>query len=189
MPSTPAAALRNIIMTATYAQRCCIQHLWAHGRRGFTDVLKSLGLNAKKLPSNPPPKARRALHALQRIRTLYAIERRIGDASPEERRRVRQAESVPVLDALRAWLDDTLARVPPSSPLGKAMGYLDHQWPALVRYCDDGRYGIDTNAVENSIRPFCLGRRNWLFADTVAGARASARLYSLVNVERPVMVS
>ena len=154
---------------------------WAHGRRGFTDVLKSLGLNAKRLPSNPPPKARRALHALQRIRTLYAIERRIRDASPEERRRVRQAESVPVLDALRDWLDDTLGKVPPSSPLGKAMGYLDNQWPGLVRYCDDGRYGIDTNPVENSIRPFCLGRRNWLFADTVAGARASARLYSLVQ--------
>ena len=154
---------------------------WAHSRRGFTDVLKSLGLNAKKLPSNPPAKARRALHALQRIRTLYAIERRIRDESPQERHRVRQAESVPVLDALRAWLDDTLEQVPPSSPLGKAMGYLDNQWPALVRYCDDGRYGIDTNFVENAIRPFCLGRRNWLFADTVAGAQASARLYSLVQ--------
>ena len=120
---------------------------------------------------------------------FYAIERRIRDASPEQRRRVRHAESVPVLDALRAWLDDTLAKVPPSSPLGKAMGYLDNQWEALVRYCDDGRYGIDTNPVENSIRPFCLGRRNWLFADSVAGAQASARLYSLAYIERPVMES
>ena len=144
-------------------------------------MLKSLGLNPKKLPSNPSAKARRALHALQRIRTLYAIEQRIRDASPEQRRRVRQAESVPVLDALRAWLDDTLEKIPPSSPLGKAMSYLDHQWPALVRYCDDGRYGIDTNPAENSIRPFCLGRRSWLFTDSVAGTRASARLYSLVQ--------
>ena len=110
-------------------RECDLVHLaWAHGRRGFTDVLKSLGLNAKKLPSNPPAKARRALHVLQRIRTFYAIERRIRDASPEVRRRVRQAESVPVLDALRAWLDDTLEQVPPSSPLGKAMGYLDNHW-------------------------------------------------------------
>ena len=154
---------------------------WGHGRRGFTDVLKSLGLNPKRLPSNPPAKARRALYALGRIRTLYAIERRIRDASPEQRHRVRQAESVPVLDALRAWLDDTLGKVPPSSALGKAMGYLDNQWPALVGYCDDARYGIDTNLIENAIRPFCLGRRSWLFADTVAGARASARLYSLVQ--------
>jgi len=75
---------------------------WSHARRGFTDVLKSLGLNPKRLPSNPPAKARRALDALRRIRTLYAIERRIRDAAPEQRRRVRQAENVPVLDALRA---------------------------------------------------------------------------------------
>ena len=71
-----------------------------------------------------------------------------------------------------------LGQGPALEPLGKAMGYLDNQWAGLVRYCDDGRCGIDTNAVENSIRPFCLGRRSWLFADTVAGARASARLYS-----------
>ena len=147
---------------------------WAHARRGFTDVLKSLGVNPKKLPADPPAKARRALHALQRIRTIYVIERRIRDESPDERRRTRQAESVPVLDALRAWLDDTLAKVPSSSALGKAMSYLHNQWEALVRFCDDGRYGIDTNPIENAIRPFVVGRRNWLFPDTVAGANASA---------------
>ena len=154
---------------------------WSHARRGFIDVLKSLGVNPKKLPSTPPTKARRALYAVQQIRTLYAIERRIRDESPEERHRVRQAESIPVLGVLRAWLDDTLVKVPPSSPLGKAMSYLDNQWAALVRFCDDGRYGIDTNSVENAIRPFTVGRRNWLFADTMAGAEASARLYSLIQ--------
>ena len=61
------------------------------------------------------------------------------------------------------------------------MSYLDNQWLALVRYCGDGRYGIATNPVENAIRPFCLGRRSWLFADSVAGVKASARLYSLVQ--------
>ena len=154
---------------------------WAHARRGFVEVLKSLGLNPKKLPANPPAKARRALYALQHIRTLYAIERRIRDQTPHERRAARQTESVPVLNKLRAWLDDTRDKVLPSGKLGKALGYLHNQWEALVRYCDDGRYGIDTNPVENSIRPFCLGRRSWLFADSVAGARASARLYSLVQ--------
>ena len=154
---------------------------WAHARRGCVDVLKSLGLNAKKLPANPPAKARRALYALQQIRTLYAIERRIRDKPPDYRHLARQAESVPVLDKLRAWLDDTIDKVPPSTPLGKAMGYLHNQWKGLVRFCDDGRYGIDTNPVENAIRPFCVGRRNWLFADTVAGANASARLYSLIE--------
>ena len=99
---------------------------WSHGRRGFTDVLKSLGLNPKKLPSNPPAKARRALHALQRIRTLYAIERRIRDASPEQRHRVRQAESVPVLNKLRAWLDD---RCGPCSSQWSALSLRATAWP------------------------------------------------------------
>ena len=144
-------------------------------------MLKSLGLNPNKLPANPPAKARRALEALHHIRTLYAIERRIRDQSPHERHAARAAESVPVLDKLRAWLDDTIEKVPPSMALGKAMGYLHNQWEALVRFCDDGRYGIDTNPVENAIRPFCLGRRNWLFCDTVAGAHASARLYTLIE--------
>ena len=100
---------------------------------------------------------------------------------PNYRHLARQTESVPVLDKLRAWLDDTIETIPPSTPLGKAMGYLHNQWKGLVRFCDDGRYGIDTNPVENAIRPFCVGRRNWLFADTVAGANASARLYSLIE--------
>ena len=144
-------------------------------------MLKSLGLNPKKLPANPPAKARRALYALQQIRTLYAIESRIRDKPPDYRHLARQTESVPVLDKLRAWLDDTIETIPASTPLGKAMGYLNNQWEGLVRFCDDGRYGIDTNPVENAIRPFCVGRRNWLFADTVAGAHASARLYSLIE--------
>ena len=130
---------------------------WVHARRGFVDVLKSLWLNAKKLPANPPAKARRALYALQQIRTLYAIERRIRDKPPDYRHLARQTESVPVLDKLRAWLDDTIDKVPPYTPLGKAMGYLRNQWEGLVRFCDDGRYAIDTNPVENAIRPFASG--------------------------------
>ena len=86
-----------------------------------------------------------------------------------------------MLNKLRAWLDDTRDKILPSGKLGKAMGYLHNQWEASVRFCDDGRYGIDTNPVENAIRPFCVGRRNWLFCDTVAGAHASARLYSLIE--------
>ena len=89
-----------------------------------------------------------------------------------------------MLNALRTWLDDTLPKGLPSGPLGKAMRSLDNQWDALVRFCDDGRYGIDTNPVENAIRPFCVGRRNWLFADTVAGANASARLCSLIETAK-----
>ena len=117
--------------------------------------------------------AQRTLEALHPIRALYAIERRIRDQPPDERHRVRQAESVPVLDALRAELDETLDTGLPSSPVGKAIEDVHKQYSALVRFRDDGRYGIDTHPIENAIRPLCIGRRNWLFCDTVAGAHAS----------------
>ena len=85
-------------------------------------MLNSLGLNPKTLPANPPAKARRALDAPQHIRTLYAIERRLRDTPPHQRRAVRQAHSVPVLNTLRAWLDHTHAKTLPSGKLGTAMG-------------------------------------------------------------------
>lgn len=157
---------------------------FAHARRKFVEVLKSLGLNPKKLPANPPPKARRALKALSLIKALYAIERRIKDEPPDERYELRQRESVPVLDELRRWTNKTLPRVLPKSALGKALRYLDHHWDGLNRYCEDGRYRIDTNPIENAIRPFCIGRRNWLFSDSVAGAKSSANLYSLIETAR-----
>ncbi len=159
-------------------------YCWTHARRGLVDVLKSLGLNPKKLPAKPPPKARRALKAIGFIKTLYAIERRIRDKPPDERYRIRQHESLPVLNALRTWLDETRPKILPRSTLGEALAYLDNHWDGLIRYCEDGRYGIDTNPVENAIRPFCLGRRAWLFSDTVAGAKSSANLYSLIQTAK-----
>jgi len=157
---------------------------WAHARRRFIDVLKSLKLNPKKLPAKPPPKARRALKAIGFIKTLYAIEHRIREHPPDERYRVRQTESLPVLNALRAWLDETRPKILPASALGEALAYLDKHWDGLARYCENGRYGIDTNPVENAIRPFCVGRKNWLFSDTVAGANSSANLYSLIQTAK-----
>jgi transposase len=157
---------------------------WAHARRRFVDVLKSLKLNPKKLPAKPPPKARRALKALAFIKTLYTIERRTRDQPPDERHRIRQQESLPVLNALRTWLDETRPKILPGSALGEALAYLDNHWSGLERYCDDGRYAMDTNPVENAIRPFCVGRKNWLFSDTVAGAKCSANLYSLITTAK-----
>jgi hypothetical protein len=84
------------------------------------------------------------------------------------------------LKALRTWLDETRPKILPDSALGEALTYLHNHWAGLVRYCDDGRYAMDTNLVENIIRPFCVGRRGWLFCDTVAGAKSSANLYSLI---------
>jgi transposase len=75
-------------------------------------------------------------------------------------------------------------RVSPDSLTGKAIGYLDKQWPKLERVLDDEKIPLDTNAVERAIRPFVIGRRNWMFADTPGGAAASARLYSLVETAK-----
>ncbi len=101
------------------------------------------------------------------------------DATAEERWRVRQERSLPVLGDLRSWLDASLGAVVPQSLTGQALGYLDSQWPKLARVFDYGHVPLDTNLVENAIRPFAIGRKNWLFADTVRGAEASANLYSL----------
>ena len=81
-------------------------------------------------------------------------------------------------------LDGSLDSVPPQSLTGKALAYLDHQWDRLIRYTDDGRLRIDNNLVENSIRPFVVGRKAWLFSDTVRGAQSSANLYSLVETAK-----
>ena len=102
----------------------------------------------------------------------------------EERLRVRQEQSLPVVATLRTWLDGALRTVVPQSLTGKALRYLDGQWPKLVRVFDTGHVPLDTNAVENAIRPFAVGRKNWMFADTVRGAEASANLYSLIETAK-----
>jgi hypothetical protein len=86
-----------------------------------------------------------------------------------------------VLGQIQALVLAHLHSVMPGSSLGKALHYLSAQWPKLSRYVQDSRYPIDNNPCENSIRPFVVGRRNWLFSDTVAGANASANLYSLLQ--------
>uniref|UniRef100_UPI001B8BD4AB IS66 family transposase n=1 Tax=Collimonas antrihumi TaxID=1940615 RepID=UPI001B8BD4AB len=94
--------------------------------------------------------------------------------------RLRQEHSRPVLDAFYAWLVKNQAEVLPKSLIGKAIGYALGQWKYLIRYVDDGRAAVDNNVIERDIRPFVIGRRGWLFCDTVAGARASAIVYSLM---------
>jgi transposase len=154
---------------------------WAHARRKFDEALR--GQRSKK-HSKPTPKQSKARQALSQIQALYVIERSLKEASPEERHRERQARSRPVIEKLRVWLDASKDTVPPQSLTGKAMAYLDRQWPKLVRVLDDGRLPLDTNLVENAIRPFVVGRKAWLFADTMAGARASANLYSLIETAK-----
>jgi hypothetical protein len=138
---------------------------WAHARRKFTHALKGAGTSRKK-GAKRRTKHSQAEAGLRFIQKLYGIERSVQDATPEERQRVRQTESLPVVAALREWLDRALQAVVPQSLTGKAVTYLDTQWPKLVRVFDHGFVPLDTNLVENAVRPFALGRKNWLFAET-----------------------
>jgi transposase len=164
-------------------QRPGIVHVgcFAHARRKFDEALKGMRGAERKATSR---KESVALQGLGLLQNLYAIERAGKDATPEERGGLRQDRSRPVMDALRRWLDDALPRVAPQTLTGKALSYLDHQWPKLVRVFDDGRLPLDTNLVENAIRPFVVGRKNWLFADTARGAHASANLYSVIETAK-----
>jgi transposase len=149
----------------------------AHARRKFFEAIQAL------------PKAERksftaAHEGVQRIDALYAIERDTKSTTDAERQAVRQEKSLPLLKSLHAWASDLKSPTLGSGKLGDALQYLLNQWPKLIRYVDDGRVAIDTNLAENAIRPFALGRRNWLFADTVNGAKASASLYTLVQTCR-----
>jgi transposase len=152
---------------------------WAHARRRFHDAVKAQKGGGKK-----SPRATKAQQGLAWIQKLYRIERNVAEASPDERLRVRDEKARPLVKKIREWLDASKDRVPPQSLTGKALGYLERQWPKLVRYLDDARIPLDTNLVENSIRPFALGRRNWLFADTPGGAQASAHLYSIIETAK-----
>jgi transposase len=146
---------------------------WAHARRYLVDAEESL------------PKDSRAGHPvaqfLQRIGKLFAIEARARDLESQRRQQIRAEQSQPLLAEIEALLLRHLHSVLPQSLFGKALHYLHSQWPKLTRYVSHGDWPISNNLCENAIRPFVIGRRNWLFSDTVAGAHASANLYSLIE--------
>jgi transposase len=162
------------VYTAIAAARPGIRHVgcFAHARRKFDEAVKAGAKTGK------------AQMGLAFIQRLYAVERTLKDADPETRERERRALAAPILADLRAWLERSLPEVPPSSLTGKALTYLHRQWPKLRAYLDDGRLAIDTNACERAIRPFVIGRRNWLFADTPKGAEASAALYTFIETAK-----
>jgi hypothetical protein len=147
---------------------------WAHARRYFVEAEAAI------------PKAARGSESLATqfiaaIGELYAIEAKAKDLSVEQRGQQRQQFSKPVLAKIEGMLIHHLHAVTPGSLLGKALHYLSSQWPKLIRFVENGAWPIDNNLCENAIRPFVVGRRNWLFCDTVAGAQASANLYSLIE--------
>ena len=161
------------------ATRLALTHVGclAHLRRRFFEAIKAL-------PRSEQKTATAAHEGVRRIDELYTVEREIKGLDPAERQRIRAEKAVPRLESLHGWAEDLARYTLPSGKLGEALGYLLVQWPKLVRYVLDPRLAIDTNVAENAIRPFALGRRNWLFADTVMGAKASAALYSLTATAR-----
>ena len=160
------------------AQAHGLVHLgcWAHCRRGFNDALQAL-------PKNARGPEQLASQALALIAQLYAVEARARERQLDAQESLvqRQTHSVAVLNQIEALLLANIHTVLPGSLLGQALHYLSSQWPKLQRYVTNGDYPIDNNACENSIRPFVIGRKGWLFSDTVAGANASANLYSLLQ--------
>jgi hypothetical protein len=153
---------------------------WDHARRKFVEARK-VALPTQNRANDYLTLADTALH---KIGQLYAIERDIKDQTPEQKRAARQADSLPRLNDLKAWLEDNIPRLVKGSLTRKAMEYTLNQWPYLIGYCEDGRLNISNVNVENAIRPFAVGRKAWLFADTTQGARASATIYSLIETAK-----
>jgi len=149
----------------------------AHARRKFSDAVKAQGRNKKR------GKAHRGLALIQK---LYRVEQkaRKQKLTPEKRKTLRQKQAQPILDEIRVWLDTSLPQVPPSSVTGIALNYLNNEWNKLIAYLKDGRLEMDNNGAENAIRPFVVGRKNWLFSTSVRGVKASANLYSLIETAK-----
>jgi transposase len=158
------------------ARRYGLVHLgcWVHVRRYFVKAEDSV------------PKAARtpnllATRFIKLIGQLFVAEVLSETWSAQRRQRLRRRYSARVFEAIHALMLEQSHAVVPKSLLGKGLTYLRAQWPKLIRYIENGDWPVSNNACENAIRPFCLGRRSWLFSDTVDGANASANLYTLVE--------
>jgi transposase len=121
---------------------------------------------------------------LQYFGALYAVEHDLKDATSEQRYNGRVERSKPILDKFKIWLDDLAPKVLPKGALGMAIAYCRNNWTKLTNYLLDGRLEIDNNRAERSIKPFVIGRKNWLFANTPKGAKASAVIYSVVETAK-----
>ena len=149
----------------------------AHVRRKFVEIEKSAGKKAKSGTAHA---------VLDLIGKLYGVEHQAEKQKfdPEQIKALRAEKSRPILDKLKALLDARVATTPPKSLLGKAIGYAFKQWDRLVVYLEDGRLRPDNNLAENALRPFAVGRKNWLFSGHPRGADASAAIYSLIETAK-----
>jgi hypothetical protein len=140
----------------------------AHARRKFYDLHEA---NKSEL----------AAKALEYIGGLYEIERETKDLPPDKRLEIRQTKAKPLADALQQWMQAHRQKVPDGSGTAKALDYSLKRWAALTRYLDDGAVPIDNNWVENQIRPWALGRSNWLFAGSLRSGQRAAAVMTLIQ--------
>jgi hypothetical protein len=178
-PQTHLAKFEGILQADAYAGfnalfetgRITEAACWAHSRRKFYDL------------HDARPSAFTE-EALWRVGELYAIEAKIRGRPPDERRQARQEQARPRLESLHLWLQQVLATVSRKSEAASAILYTLTLWPALTRYCNDGRIEIDNSAAERALRGVALGRRNYLFAGFDAGGAHAAAIYSLIGTAK-----
>ncbi len=145
---------------------------WAHARRKFIEAQTA----------QPKGKTGKADMALSMIQKLYRIEISLKDKQAIDKYQLRQEKAKPLLEQFYKWLEKS--NVPPKSAIGKAIQYCKNLWHKLVRYIEDGNLSIDNNRAERAVKPFVIGRKNWLFSNTANGARASAMLYSMIETAK-----
>ncbi|MBP1124434.1 transposase [Pseudomonas sp. PvP025] len=143
----------------------------AHARRKFFDLHVA----------NKSQLAEQALHS---IGGLYEVERKAKEMSDEDRWRLRQEMAIPIAEKLHEWMLAQRELVPEGSATAKALDYSLKRWVALTRYLNDGAVPIDNNRVENTIRPWALGRSNWLFAGSLRSGKRAAAIMSLIQSAR-----
>jgi len=168
----------NVYGSLAKDQEFTLSGCLAHARRKFWLAEKE----AKRASKGKNPIL--AARALKFIKELYAIEESIRERPPDEKIIVRQKQSKPIMDAFYNWLIETQEKVLPKSLTGKAVSYALRQWENLGVFCESGIVPIDNNYLESHIRPFVIGRGNWMFSATQDGANASATLYSLVETAK-----
>ena len=149
---------------------------WAHARRKFENALKAL--------SKDEQKNAHAAVGVAYCTELFRLEQKFAEMTAEDRYKKRQEEEKPVLDAIFAWAYELQPKTAPKSALGRALHYLLEQRPYLLRYLEDGRLELSNNRAERSIKPFVMGRKNWLFSNTPGGAQSSSVIFSLIETAK-----
>ena len=149
---------------------------WSHARRRFDEAVKALPKQKQK--------DSRAYLALTMIQAIYREEKQLKDLPAEERKTRRQLSVKPLVEAYFTWVRETLPKVPQKSKTWEGFSYSLNQEKYLKVFLDDGEVPMDNNAAEQSIRGFCIGKKNWVMIDTIAGAKSSAIIYSIAETAK-----